>query len=151
MEIKDYPTYLIYEDGRVFSKLRNIFIKTYITNGYLNICLCNNNKRKHFKIHRLIALHYIPNPNNEKYIDHIDGNKLNNNIHNLRWVSQITNCNSFKTINTNNTSKIKNISYHKKQNLWKYGRIYYGNSFGRTNKNKQFLLWVKFVDKLLFN
>ena len=90
MEINGYPNYLIYEDGRVWSKNYNRFLKPYLnnTNGYYQIGFFNNNKRKAFSIHRLIALHYIPNPNNYETVDHIDRDKQNNNINNLRWASR---------------------------------------------------------------
>jgi len=66
MEINDYPNYLIYEDGRVWSKKRKIFMKTQNNNNdYIFVRLCKNNKGKNFYIHRLIAIHYIPNPNNK--------------------------------------------------------------------------------------
>jgi hypothetical protein len=47
-------------------------------------------KRKH-SIHRLLGLQYLENPDNLREIDHIDRNKLNNNLENLRWVSRQTN------------------------------------------------------------
>ena len=47
MEIKDYEDYLIYEDGLVFSKKTNIFLKPqYDKDGYEMVCLCKNNKKK---------------------------------------------------------------------------------------------------------
>ena len=98
MEINGFPNYLIYEDGRVYSKKRKIFIKFKIKkNGYYQIGLCKNGKRKWFLIHRLIALHYIDNPNNYPEVDHIDRNKSNNNISNLRWCSHSMNQQNKKT------------------------------------------------------
>ena len=53
--------------------------------GYLRICLTKNGKEKTFKIHRLVALHFIVNPGNKKQVNHKDGNKENNNDWNLEW------------------------------------------------------------------
>ena len=93
MEIEDYPNYMVYEDGRVYNKKRNIFMIPTLDNvGYLFIGLTNNGKQKRMSIHRLVAIHYIPNPENKPCVDHINRNKQNNNIENLRWVTQRENC-----------------------------------------------------------
>lgn len=42
-------------------------------------------EKKTFKVHRLIAMAFLPNPKGFKYVNHIDGNKLNNNVCNLEW------------------------------------------------------------------
>lgn len=56
--------------------------------GYLRVDLYDKNgNRKHFKIHRLVAKAFIPNPENKPQINHIDGNKQNNSITNLEWVT----------------------------------------------------------------
>tara|TARA_R110002096_G_scaffold334165_2_gene528026 strand:+ start:51 stop:497 length:447 start_codon:yes stop_codon:yes gene_type:complete len=148
MEIIDYPDYLIYLDGKVYNqKNKRYIIQSDDGKGYLKLKLNGDFKR----IHRLLAIHYIPNPDNKSTIDHIDGNKLNNDISNLRWVNQIENSNAYRSIPKNNTSGIKNICYHKRTGVWYYRKNYYGKSFERSSKNKQLVLWVKFVDNLLFN
>ena len=53
--------------------------------GYYNIDLHSNNDVKTFKVHRLVATHFIDNPNNLPQINHKDENKSNNNIDNLEW------------------------------------------------------------------
>ena len=52
---------------------------------YKSICLSKNSKTKNFDIHRLLAIHFIPNPENKKEVNHIDGNRMNNNLSNLEW------------------------------------------------------------------
>lgn len=55
--------------------------------GYLRVYLSKNGKRKHHKVHRLVARAFIPNPDNKPQVNHIDGNKHNNSITNLEWVT----------------------------------------------------------------
>lgn len=93
--IENFDNYLIYEDGRVYSIKNNIFIKHKDNgNGYKIVTLYNNNGYKNKYVHRLVAESFIPNPEKLKYIDHIDRDKNNNKISNLRWVSAKDNINN---------------------------------------------------------
>ena len=56
--------------------------------GYFQIHLCKNGRAKHFKIHRLVAKTFIPNPDNLQQINHKDEDKQNNRIDNLEWCTQ---------------------------------------------------------------
>ena len=59
--------------------------------GYTNITLYKNGIRKHFNVHRLVADTFILNPNNLSEVNHKDGNKENNSINNLEWVTNMEN------------------------------------------------------------
>lgn len=55
--------------------------------GYCRLTIKVNGKKKHYAVHRLVAIAFIPNPNNLPQVDHIDNDKSNNRVDNLRWVS----------------------------------------------------------------
>jgi hypothetical protein len=75
--------------------------------------------RKTFCVHKLIGIYFIPNPENKKEIDHIDNNKLNNSISNLRWVTSSENKRNRRS-SINETSPYVGISYDKSRNKWRY-------------------------------
>ena len=84
--------YQISNFGNVKSLKRNIILKPSSNGkGYLHIILYKNCKSKVGRIHRLVAQAFIPNPENKPQINHIDGNKSNNNVNNLEWVTNSEN------------------------------------------------------------
>ena len=101
-DIKNFEgCYQVSNLGRVRSLTRKVptfngvrttkgqILKTYTSNtGYLRIDLRSNQKHKYVSIHKLVAETFIPNPNNYCVINHIDGNRLNNNADNLEWCTQ---------------------------------------------------------------
>lgn len=81
-------SHLISSNGRVYSILRKKYlIIRHRDKRYSDVSIENNNKRKHFTIHRLVAETFIPNPENKREVNHINGNKSDNNIMNLEWVT----------------------------------------------------------------
>lgn len=79
--------YLISNLGRAISLKHGLLKPTANSRGYLEINIDN----KHCKIHRLVAMAFIPNVENKDCINHIDGNPLNNRLDNLEWVTSSEN------------------------------------------------------------
>lgn len=95
--IETYKDIIGYEGKYQISNLGNVLnsrqklIKPIVSNtGYIRIGLRNQGK-KLFSVHRLVAIAFIPNPNNKPHINHIDGIKSNNCVNNLEWVTQSEN------------------------------------------------------------
>lgn len=96
--ITGFPNYMLDRNGNIFSKYK---YKTSIvcdewrpvqhvldkSIGYFIVTLVNESERKNQFIHRLLAQYFLPNPNNKPQINHIDGNKQNNCLSNLEWVT----------------------------------------------------------------
>ena len=85
--------------------------------GYLSVILCNDGDRSTKCIHKMVALSFIPNPDNKAIVDHISRDKLNNHISNLRYASSTEN-NQNRSIGFNNTSGIVGVSFHKASQKW---------------------------------
>ena len=85
--IQGHPNYLITEDGRVFTAKGRELRPTPNHNGYLTVNLRTDGKQHLRRVHRLVALAYVPNKEGKPDVNHIDGNKRNNHKTNLEWVT----------------------------------------------------------------
>jgi hypothetical protein len=108
-------------DGRIFSHIKNRYIGCYNKNRiYHRVDLTKDDVCKSYNIHRLIALTFIPNPENKPCVDHIDRDKHNNAVSNLRWVTYAensanlpkykTNCSGYQNIGTKR-SVVNGVEY----------------------------------------
>ena len=115
--IVGHEKYYITNKGRVYSTISCMFLlPSSMKIGYFHVCLSN---RRRMTIHRLLGIHFIENPDNHPVIDHIDRNRHNNNIENLRWVTYSGNVkNSSHVINR------KGCIFETKDKIG--GKIYYG-------------------------
>jgi len=91
-EIENYPNYYISNTGllkKIYKNGVHLIKSSYVhRNKYKRVNMSNNEGVKYFSLHRLVALAFIENPLNKEDVNHIDGNKLNNNVNNLEWVTR---------------------------------------------------------------
>ena len=93
---KDIPgyegRYKISNYGKVWSNFKKDFMSISVDkDGYSRVALFKDGKQKQLQVHRLVALTFIPNPENKPEVNHKDRNKSNNNVENLEWVTQSEN------------------------------------------------------------
>ena len=157
MEIQGFENYLIYPDGRVWSKIgKGRFLKPDPDNkGYMKLNLYHNKKKYPRKIHRLVAQHYIPNPENKPEVDHKNRIRNDNRIENLRWATPKEQCEN-KKIQCNNKTGHKKISITRQGTYFVRAKIngkLYGN---KTFKSKidaicyKYILLLKLKSKLIY-
>ena len=127
-QIKGFSNYFINEDGILLSRSKGSVlneVRPQITNsGYKSVKILNDeNFLQHMSIHRLVAIAFLDNPLNLTDVNHIDSNKLNNNVHNLEWCDRSFNC-KHAYDSKPKTSKIKKI-------LFSFISVCFGISFFR--------------------
>lgn len=124
-------------------------------NGYLLVGLRKEGKQKFILVHRIVASAFIPNIENKKQVNHIDGNKLNNKVNNLEWVTASENIkHAYKTglkhtligeLNGNSKIKKEDVDFIRK-NYKPYDRI-----FSRKKLAEMFNISIATVKKILSN
>ena len=81
----------IYKDGRVAHFRQTILKPSIFKKGYLMVYLSKNSIKKTKQVHRIVADAFIPNPENKETVNHKDCNKLNNEVLNLEWLTNVEN------------------------------------------------------------
>lgn len=138
-------SYEVSSKGRIRSKERYVksvratcgkrlvnaqIIKQFIkNNGYMSVLLQGKKGRVNVLVHRAVAIAFLPNPDNLPVVDHIDTNKTNNEVSNLRWVTHSQNVlNPITRARMNEKIKRGNDSYlhsHKNHNVHSKGATHY--------------------------
>lgn len=138
--------YSVSENGDVRNDKTGRILKPHKgTSGYFQIMI--GRKTSPLYVHRIVAEAFIPNPNNLPQVDHINGDKIDNSVSNLRWVSVSENCWSFgyesrienrkkKVIATNGEETIVFNSRNEAASHFNCHKstIIYGKTFTRGNK-----------------
>ena len=128
MEIKHInQDYWIDKNGYIYARVRvgakGGVVKQWIDGGgYYNVRLTIGGKTSNHKVHRLYAQAFIPNPKKLPFINHIDGNKLNNRLDNLEWCTQSENMEyAHRTglIPSKSTTGYKYVYWEKKTKSWR--------------------------------
>lgn len=88
--MKDIPgwegLYACDTKGNIYSYRSNKFLSpSKLKRGYLHVTFTRDGKRYDYRVHRLIAMTFLDNPENKEQVNHRDGNKLNNYLSNLEW------------------------------------------------------------------
>lgn len=100
-QVEDFPSYSINTLGQVINK--DGLTMAWGTNGfYPKVILYDRGRRQDKYIHRLVALAFIPNPEGKEQVNHIDGNRMNNVVSNLEWVTPSENQKHSYSIGLNN-------------------------------------------------
>ncbi len=111
--------YKVSNYGRILRIKTNSVLKSSLSSckKYYRIELCKDGKKYRRLIHRLLCIHFLPNPNNYQEINHIDHNSLNNNLNNLEWINDMGNTAHGK-LNLLTTSKYLGVNWKKQSNKW---------------------------------
>ena len=152
--LKENENYSINEKGEIKNNITKKILSPSINkdSGYYQIDLWKDNKSKKYTLHRLVANNFIPNLENKPTVDHIDGNRLNNDISNLRWATyseQNSRFNTFgvrsekiKVINANGEelifNRIKDVAEHFNCNISNISQMLKKGTFGKRGKTRNY-------------
>lgn len=121
-KIQGFEWLIITSSGMVYSTSTSKYVELRINNhGYQYVVIYKGSVKYRLHIHRLVAEHFLENENNYPVVDHIDNNRINNNVSNLRWCTYSQNA-----MNTSkrkqNKSGVVGVSVNRKGNKW-YSKI----------------------------
>lgn len=91
LRVNGYEAYRISYNGLIFSDISNKLLKFDDSSDYLRVTLYIDSIPSRFSVHRLVAEHFVPNPENKPCVNHNDGNKRNNLYINLKWATDSEN------------------------------------------------------------
>ena len=139
VRINGFPDYVIHSCGTILRICEDKTAElkhTKRSDGYMMVGLCNNGKQKKFLVHRLLALHFIPNPENKPCVDHGNGVKDDNSLENLSWVTVKENLFGFRK-DRGVFAKITKGGISKRGNSWVWYYRMDGKEKSKSMKSKE--------------
>ena len=118
VNVNDFPNYQISNFGNVKNLFTRRILKPRVnTNGYFSVSLSKDGDVSNRRVHQLVADAFIENPDNKKCVDHIDRNRTNNHISNLRRATNTENSQN-ASMKSTNTSGVIGVSFSSSRNKW---------------------------------
>lgn len=121
VRVRGYPMYQVSNYGRVYSEKTNRILKNRVVNGYEYVSLSNTAEgdQRNQYVHRLVATAFIDNPCGKPVVDHIDGDKSNNNVRNLRWATSSENAANMAVNTRRGSSQYKGVGWDRRMGKWR--------------------------------
>lgn len=134
--IKDWPNYEVSDTDLIRNKTTKHVLKQVLDKGYLMVCLRNNGKQLNQRVHRIIAIARLPNPENKREVNHKNGIKTDNLPDNFEWVTRQENARHALDTGLMNMDHLEDyLTRRREQTHCKYGHLIDGiNPGGRHCK-----------------
>ncbi len=118
-EIEGYPNYEVSDKGFVLSKTTmNLLSPVVSSNGYQHVGLYQGRVRNTHRVHRIVAETFMEQPSGCEFVDHVDHDKLNNNVGNLRWCTRSENNRNATKRSDTMSSSYKGVCWYAKKSKW---------------------------------
>jgi hypothetical protein len=158
--INDFDTYSVSSFGNIKNNITGKILNgSFNKNGYKYVSLYVDKKSTQFLIHRLVATAFIENLNNKMEVDHINNNKLDNRVENLRWATRQENSRNIRIPSTN-TSGVKGVFWNEQRqkyqvsirinnkqiNLGRFDTIEEATIVRQNRANEEFGLYINLCE-----
>lgn len=133
--VRSLPRKIIYSNGKIIHYHGGLIsTKERKKDKYWTTCLCKNQIEQTMYIHRLVALHFIPNPKNKPEVNHKDGDKSNNKVTNLEWATESENNKHAHEIGLNSSLKGADSKFAKLtwENVFEIRRMWESGGYTQT-------------------